>query len=305
MGFASELLEGVHKLVKIPDSFSSPILLQKLSKVDDNAIYILSSEFANLFQKAGPPIYDVLTDLFDGRKKIEGETISRGYEFAHRPVVNLLAATTPEWLAANMSEAVIGGGFASRVLFVFESSARRHKLYYDDIDIESFAPLREDLLSDLNHIATSINGEFEIDRDAQQFMTEWYEKNAEVEKPGIRTAGFYNRKSKHIHTVAMLCHIAMDDALVLGIGDFKRAIHLVEATEPNLNEAFRKIGGQNKYASTMEGMVDFVRENKKVRLTDLKMHFQASAEPRILDELIGALVSTKQIIVKGMIASIE
>lgn len=295
MGFASDILEMVPKLVKVPDAFSTPVILQKLSKVDDNAIYIISSEFSNLFQKAGPSIYDLLTDLFDGRKKIEGETISRGYEFAHRPVVNLFAGTTPQWLAANMSEAVIGGGFASRVLFVFESNARRHKLYYDDVDIGSFGPIKKNLVEDLIHIANNIHGEFEIDEEGKEFMAKWYEANAEVEKPGVRTAGFYNRKSKHIHTVAMLCHLSRCDSLVLNKQDFQRALKLVEDTEPNLNEAFRKIGGQNKYASTMEGMIDFVRERKKVRPTDLKKFFQASAEPRVIDELIGALIATKQL----------
>lgn len=295
MGFSDELLTNVPNLVRVPDSFSTPILLQKLSKVNDNAIYILSSEFANLFQKAGPAVYDVLTDLFDGRKKIEGETISRGYEFAHRPVINLLAGTTPQWLAANMSEAVIGGGFASRVLFIFEEKPRLHRLYYDDLDTNGFDTLKNNLISDLKHIAENIHGEFDISSNARKYMAHWYESNGQVTKPGVRTEGFYNRKSKHIHTVAMLTHLSYSDDLILGLSDFETAIRIIEDTEPNLNEAFRKIGGLNKYSLTMEGMIDFVREKKKVPMIVLKKHFQASAEPRVLDELIMALVSTKQL----------
>lgn len=255
---------------------------------------MLSSEFANLFQKTGPDIYDVLTDIFDGRKKIEGETISRGIEFSSKPVINLLAATTPEWLSANMSEAVIGGGFASRVLFIFESQSRRRQLYYPNLDHTTLDKLQLDLVSDLTHISTLV-GEFTIDPDALTFMEEWYNVNGEVSKPGVRTAGFYQRKPKHIHTTAMLRHLSYSDTLTLTRPDFEYAISIVEAIEPNLNEAFKRIGGQNKYALVMEGMVDYVYEKKRVRSLTLMKHFQSSAEPKMLQELLQAILMTRQI----------
>jgi len=298
-GYAEELLDKVQKISKAPTIVTQASLMNKMvNESADASIYILSSEFASFIKKSGVEMFEFLTDLFDGRKSIEASTISRGVEFADKPCINLLAATTPKWIAENMPESVIGGGFASRVIFVFEDKVRRRQLYYEELNHDFLAELQDNLSADLNHIANSCYGDFEIEEDAKSFMEGWYRANADnLPTDNYRLFGYYERKPAHIHKVAMLLHLARSDDLRLEREDFEKAIYLLELVEKKLPKAFQSVG-KNPYAPDMDTIIEFIIDNSTVGSDDerdwvsrqeLIKEFYAVAQPNVLDELIKGL----------------
>lgn len=293
--YAEELLVDVPGIKMASTAMTKEILLHKLSNDNkDASLSILSSEFAMFIQKSGFDMYDVLTDLFDAKKTISVETFKRGLEMADRPCVNLLAATTPDWVAANMPESVIGGGFASRVIFVFEEKKRRSQLYYDGIDHKFLDKKKDDLVDDLIHIDQTVAGDFKLEETAKEFMEEWYAANDEQITANYRLEGYYQRKTAHIHKVAMLLHIAQSDNLILTIDDFQGAITLLEQVEKKLPQTFKNIG-KNEYVSDIEKMYMYVVREKKVSHKALFSEFISVAQPSKLAELIEALIITGKI----------
>lgn len=285
--YAEDLLDDLG-LDRAPTIVTQAALLNQLVSSSDSSIYIMSAEFGSFIKKSGVEMFEFLTDIFDGRKSIDANTIMRGIEFAERPCVNLLGATTPKWIAENMPESVIGGGFASRVVFIYEESVRRRQLYYRALDHKYLNSLRSDLVEDLKHIAGDIQGDLDISEDAETFMQEWYRNHADKEN-NPKLSGYYERKPAHIHKIATLIHFTYSDTMVLQEGDFKRAIYLLELAEPKLHRIFDPIG-KNVYAPDLNVILQFITENKGCTAKELLREFYAVATPNVLNELIIGLV---------------
>jgi hypothetical protein len=111
--YAETLIDDIDDITKSPELITKESLLSTLINAPDTAMCIRAPEFGEFMAKSGPDMYGFLTNMYDGKKKIQVSTLSRGHEFAEKPCINLLGATTPQWIAANMPESVIGGGFAT------------------------------------------------------------------------------------------------------------------------------------------------------------------------------------------------
>jgi hypothetical protein len=290
------LLDEITFIKKGPTIVTQASLMTKITESPDSSIYLISEEFSDLIMKSGEDMFQFLTSLFDGKKSIEAATISRGVEFASKPCVNMIAATTPQWVAAHMPENIIGGGFASRVIFIQEDRVRHRKMYYKEVNAATnFDGMKIDLLADLAHIAESLSGDFEIDEEAMEFMEAWYQENAEGEINNYKLSGYYQRRPAHIHKVAMLLHIAKSDELVIHKEDFLNAIDIVARIEKNLPKVFEGVG-KNPYTFDIARIKNHIFAAEPVSHADLMMAFQSAAEPWRLEQLVNSLVVRDEVI---------
>lgn len=290
-GYAEDLLVEIPTVNRVATSITKEKLLEKLASASDSSLSIFSSEFAMFIQKSGFDMYDVLTHLFDANRDVSVETLGRQLDFASKPCVNLLACTTPGWVADNMPEHVIGGGFASRVIFVYEERSRRRKLLFgkDEIKWDEINEMRRNLVEDLVHIST-LTGDFSLTDEAFAFVEDWYD-NLEIEssKNDFRLQGYFERKPAHMFKLAMLFHVSYSDELVLNIGDIQAALGILEELEVKLPRTFANIG-KNPYSVDMSRMIEFIGSREKVTKRELLANFYQSADPRKLEELIQGLL---------------
>jgi len=293
LNYVEDLYEGLSPgtLTSAPTFVTQASLLDRLVKSSDASVYVLSAEFSSFIKKSGVDMFEFLTDMFDGRRHVEASTITRGVEFAEKPCINLLAATTPKWIAENMPESVIGGGFASRVIFIYEDKVRRRKFFYDDLDHDALEAKRDALVADLQHIS-SLEGEFDFaDDSARKFVTEWYDSTADnIPTTNYRLFGYYERKPAHVLRLAMLLHLAYDDALVLTKQDLENSIYQLGLIESKLAKAFQSVG-KNTYATEQDEIFAYITDHGKVDRFKLRQEFYSSAEPNKLEELISGLIA--------------
>lgn len=289
INFSDDIISEVKGLTRGPTIVTQAALLRQLAESDDGSIYLQSHEFSSLIMKSKIEMFEFLTDLYDGKKHIDAATISRSIDFVERPCCNLIAATTPRWIVENMPESVIGGGFASRVIFIYEDRVRRRQLYYEGLNYEHFDKIQADLVEDLQHIADNVRGDFNLEDDAKAIMEHWYRHNAEVPDADYRLSGYLERRPAHIHKIAMLLHISRSDELVIERRDFEDAIKLLEIVERKLPSVFNQIG-RNPHAIDMNQMLTWIEAKGSVSLKDLRRQFSSSAPPKMLDELITGLI---------------
>lgn len=293
MGGAQELLSHISDLTSSPEIVTKEDLMRQLKNSNDASMYIFSPEFSEFIAKSGPSMFSFLTNIYDGKKDISSSTISRGLEYAEKPCVNLLAATTPVWIAENMSEAIIGGGFASRVVFIYEDDVRQRRMFYREI-LSTIGPelerMKTDLISDLQQI-NDITGKVDIDKEAEEFFEDWYQKHAKDGRDKPKLSGYFERRPAHIIKVAMLNHIAYSNELMLNKVDFEMAIEHVLGTEKQLNKVFENIG-RNPYTVDIFRILDFVKQKGRVSVQEVKRNFMHAATPQMLTELIEGLVSS-------------
>lgn len=292
MNQAIELLVELSGLTKGPNIVTQAALLDRIVKADDNAVYLTAKELSDLIMKSGPEMYEFLTSMFDGDKHFEAATMGRGIEFAEAPCVNMLAATTPEWLAGSMPEAAIGGGFASRCMFLYEDTPRFKKLFYNEVVHEkSLESISADLIADLAHMM-SLKGEFKFTADAIAFGEEWYQQ---LKIPrGTKLAGYIARKPTHMFKLAMLLSVAQNDDLIIDKIHLTDALAILDSVESRLTQVFEGVG-RNTYAMSSKAIVTYIKREGKVTQANLMRTFNSTAEPRKFEELLNGLIKAKYI----------
>lgn len=297
MGYAYELIGGLKKpnLTGVSNiaatAMSASKLVETLSQTDDGSVTILSSEFASFINVSKEEMYDLLTDLYDGKIKHDYATRMHGLEIVKNPCVNLLAATTPSWIAST-SDHLTGGGFASRVLFVFEQKVRQRKLYYDNVDWDRMEQLKSALQKDLVRIS-ELKGTFKHDNEqTKNHMEQWYREQAETIIASEQVQGYFQRKHAHVHKVAMILSLMDSDDLIITLDHFNQAKELVESLEANMPRALSAVG-KNPHARDLEEIEDFIRSynGQAVPRSRIVRRFYHNIEPDRVGSLLGALIS--------------
>ena len=239
-------------------------------------------------------MYELLTSLFDAKKELSVGTMMRGREGTERPCVNMLAATTPEWIASHMPESAIGGGFASRVVFVYENVIRQKGLFWNKVMANTnFEQQKVALVEDLNHIATQLSGEFKLTPEAMEYTEDWYQKFNPSGK-NKKLQGYYQRKPTHLLKLAQIYSVAYKDELLITKEDIDFGLNVLGLIEKTLPKVFEGVG-KNTYSFEMEDLVSFLQNVDSIAESDLLDHFRTAAEPRKLQELIEGLILMRKI----------
>lgn len=296
IGFAEDLIDCVPSIARTPSSLTVPIIAKRLMESPDASLCMVVPEFGTALEKAGVGLYTVLTDLFDGKKKFDDETISRGVILAEAPVVNLLGATTPDWITDNVTQSILSGGFGSRTIWLHETKPRNPVLIHRKSKFKPSKPinydqLKLDLAYDLNHIANNIQGPYIMSDACQEWVENWYQEliaNDNSDKQKIK--GFIQRKPAYLFKLAMLGKLAWSDELILEIKDFEWALPYIAILEDKAKSAFKDIG-KNVYILSSKAIKDYVKQKTLVPREELLKVFGAEAEPNKLNELIDGLAA--------------
>jgi hypothetical protein len=176
------------------------------------------SEFGTFFDPTNREQIDFFVDAWDGQKTgFTRNTKSSGKMEIQCPCVNILAATTPTWIKENFSATMIGGGFASRLIFV-RGHAKRKFIAYPGLmpQADQFLEKQERLVTDLKHIS-KLEGIAKLSPEAVAWGENWYKDHYTKKRQfsGERFDGFYARKQTHMHKLALIFSVAESDRLVI------------------------------------------------------------------------------------------
>ena len=230
------------------------------SMFTQSALTCSAGELGTLIDPHDRVQMDVLTDLWDGRaeqwKKV---TKGSGTDIIENPWLNIIAATTPSWLSDNFNESSVGGGFASRCVFVY-ADKKRSLTAFPKQQMPAFSTrMFDDLLADLEHIAT-LTGEYLLDPSAIAWGTTWYEEHHKKFSkilPSDRLIGYVARKQTHMMKVAMILAAAQRDELVLYGKDLEIASVITDSIEKSFGVVFSHIG-QSEAGKYTQMLVDAV-----------------------------------------------
>lgn len=191
-------------------------------------------------------LIDTLTSLWDGQRGVfEHRTATSGIITISNPWINIISATTPAWLRKNVPEEAIGGGFASRVVFVFGEKKRQFVAYPGlEGDTKKFEELRANLIHDLREISSMI-GEMVLTPDAIAWGTEWYRdhwNNRPLHMASDRFDGYLARKQTHIHKLAMVISASQSSSGIIELSHLQAAERITSATETDMIRVFESIG---------------------------------------------------------------
>jgi len=271
-GIAINLLKRVPGVRLGPSVVTMQALLGALSEVTEafehngeylpmSALTLESSEFGNLLNPHDKDMVDMLVNLWDGKEGVlEKRTKHSGNDNVENPWVNIIACTTPSWIAGNFPEYMIGGGFTSRCIFVYADKKEKYVAYPGLSVPADMAATSDKLVEDLCDIAT-LTGEFKLTRDAIKWGEAWYKKlytERPVNLDDERFGGYVARKQTHLHKLAIVMSASLSRDMqitdeILAISDT-----MLTDLEPDMAMVFSKIG-KTEESVYIDRMVEFVR----------------------------------------------
>lgn len=226
---------------------------------------IESSEFGNLLDPKDKNMMDLLVTLWDG-KSTKKQTKHSGTDDVTNPWINLIACTTPSWIAGNFPEYMIGGGLTSRMVFVYAEEKRQYVAYPGMHVPKDFAEVSTKLVEDLSDIMTTCTGPFRLTNEAIQFGEAWYQEHYTSKSANLddsRFGGYIARKQTHIHKLAMVLSIAESSDMVITVEHLELAKTMVTDLEPDMAKVFSKIG-KSEESFYVDRVIAYVRRMGKV-----------------------------------------
>ncbi len=207
-------------------------------KEGDAAILIYAPELSVFLGKEAHSsgLIAAITSLYDCPNQAEYRTKSAGSDIIHNPVINILGATTLDWMSTNLPGESVEGGFTGRVIFVVEEEPR-HKIAWPDItslEIEKKDKLIQDLI-----LIYGLKGQYKVTPEARELFHVWYNESKEPEDPRLR--GFFGRKGDHILKLSMILSAATRDDLLLDAIHVDMAIQAIEYVQQKMPIAFRGV----------------------------------------------------------------
>src|SRR5271166_3396633 len=231
------------------------------------ALTLESSEFGNLVNPTDREMIDLLVTLWDSKQGgFSKVTKNSGNDKVENPWINLIACTTPSWIAGNFPEYVIGGGFTSRCLFVYTDTKEKLVAYPIYHIPQGMKDTQDKLAADLEHIATNLAGPYHLSSQARIWGEEWYSHHYAHPPPSLqdeRFGGYLARKQTHLHKLAMIIAASTRDELVIEADDLRLANTMITDLEADMPKVFARIG-RSEDSIQAERFIQFVLKNSPV-----------------------------------------
>lgn len=206
-------------------------------------LYINSPELGITLNMKDTDMINQLIHMWDGYE-LKKRTRQDGELLIPTPSLNLIACTTPSWIAENVPEYLIGGGLTSRILFVYGEEKARY-IAYPQRHMPKDYPEREARLTrDLERINKLVGG-FALTEDAYKWGEEWYEdfhKNQAPKLDKTLIGGYIARKQTLVHKVAMILTVSQGGPLVIDRPILERAERLITELEGNMPKIYNRMG---------------------------------------------------------------
>ena len=236
-------------------------------------ITIPVSEMGTFFKMEDSVMMDVLTALWDSPDgPWKHRTLSSGDTIIENPWLNVIACTTPTWLKTHFPVQMIGGGFASRVLFIYADSKRR-LVPYPSREIRPIDYYEKEtlLVEDLREIA-SLKGPYLLTDAAAAWGERWYNKHWTEQRPehlaSDRFSAYLSRKQTYIHKLAIILAASKREKLIKELEDLEESLELINSIEPSMLKVFESIGQVDEARRTSE-LIGYLRTYRTLTSSEL------------------------------------
>lgn len=282
------------------DSTTRERLIQDLSQahVDGHSsMTAFSSEFASLLTSSGADMVVFLTDIYDCPNEWAHKTKVGGTNKIKAPYLNMLAATTPDWISKAMPLDTVGIGLTSRIIFVFQDTPRirraRPKLTPEQV------ALRGLLIEDLNTMS-QLAGEYTFTKECDDFYEDWNLEHQKNPNPigDPRLSGYFERKPMHAVKIAMLLAASFRDELVITVDDLQLALSLLAEVEERMPQVFANVG-KNPLAMDYDDVQKFIQQNGGADFAALMRTFKHSVNKEELANVLDTLISMNKVTARG------
>jgi len=265
--------------------------------VSHSSITVISPELVVFVNRDNAQLIKDLCDLFDCGDVWTYRTKNKGTNSIEGVWLNLLGATTPELIQIAFPQEVIGGGFTSRMIFVYGD--KKSKIVPFPIITPEEEKLRCDLMVDLE-LMWSLCGEYKMTPEFLDLYGDWYV--AHCSEPAIKDHQFgpyLERRPTHLRKLAMVMSASRRGDMIITAEDFKRSVALLERTEEVMPNVYRAYG-RTVFADLYPRLIATIAKKKKVRYSMLLSEFYKDVTRDEFQDMLRTLASMEVIALERM-----
>lgn len=225
----------------------------------------LSRSFA---RNAAKSTIAFLTDLFDTKELERGGTKRDGTYEIKKASINLLAASTPDWLGGFGDRDAVAGGFASRCIYVNEDKPKRRIKWgetttsQDGLLVKSAIRSIDQRLSELERYHKGIEVPIQVSKGAIDNYECWRDRQ---DSTGLVENSGNARRERHILSTAC-CLAVADLTFEIQAHHITEAIKAIEAVGPR---TIREGSSNQDPKRNVESTLDPIAETKEAHRTRL------------------------------------
>jgi hypothetical protein len=206
-----------------------------------------------------------LTDLYDSPADWSYRTRGRGVEQLQNVTIAFLGASTKEWLKSSIPADAVGGGFTSRIVFVYQEQPHKPVLF-PELARDS-GEQKKELIEDLNTIR-EIRGPMVFEEEARIFAEDWYKKEL-YKNRDPKLEGYFGRKHDTMFKVASVLSLSESNNRIIKRSHIRRALRMLEENEQHLYSVVDSVMA-TQAGTNIEKVLQFIRSNgKRIKHSDV------------------------------------
>lgn len=221
-------------------ALSGKVVKDKTQMVEEAVGCFINDELSTLIDKNtfASSLIPILTKLYDC-KDFEYETKARGAEAVRNPCLSILGGSTIQWIREAIPPHAIGGGFTSRVVFVYRTQRERSIPWpiktQEDVDRE------KRIIHDMNEIR-QMRGPFGVSEEAIEIYSKEYDEflNGPL-TASPHLGGYVGRRHVTLLKTAMALSAAIKDTREIDAQDMYSAIQAIRVVEKSMDTVMRAI----------------------------------------------------------------
>jgi hypothetical protein len=216
---------------------------------DDNCLYAVATEFGSLMGQNSMEIITLLNKCFDGE----------AYEYRlkntrmvlPKPLMSILAGTTPTSMAGILPPTSVDHGFTSRLVLVYDN--RPYK------DVAEPAPLDKQMAAQIKSVYSTIfykmDGVLKPTHGARELFRQSYKVRTKLNDPRF----IYYLDRRHIHVKKLASCLALSRlSMTIVEEDVQNALAILEETEVGMPEALGEFG-LSPISLARQKMIEFLQ----------------------------------------------
>lgn len=260
--------------------------------------FVICDELATFINKQSfeAGLVPLLIPFFDCKDSFSYKTMSRGNQVITNACLGILGASTVDWINRAIPESAVGGGFTSRVIFVYVEEPT------EPFPFTSYTPekqqLREWLITETSRIA-SLQGEMKLDQQSREFYEHEYirwrtEGKRFFEDPNL--TGYASRRNMHLLKLSMILAVASRREMIIRLDDIKGAKVLLDSSEKTMPMVLSLITTSEQGQLTNR-VRTIIRKagTEGVTRSDLLREMSNKIGTRELDQLLDTLEHSNQL----------
>lgn len=257
-----------------------------------SSLTVISPELTVFLGTQNPELLAMLADWFDCANLWRYKTKTSGENEVVGVWVNILGATTPHLIRTSLPPDAIGGGLASRIIFVYAET--KGKLVPYPFPDSGTNKLRSDLIHDFELIL-GLKGEFNFTSQFRDRYVSWYieqEQGTRFDRnPNFE--GYVSRRPLHLIKLCMIVSASMGNKMTLDAEVFDKALSYLNEVEVPMQRTFQGLGS-GKNTELVERIMSLFAHRKVLSRQDLYAHFRADIDNKAhLDEMVELLIDIK------------